>query len=150
MNSQQILPVNQARRRRQKGQSLIESALLSIIFFSLLIGAFDFGQFLFIHQALVERARSAARWGMIDGATNLDSIRNMVLYNQSSTPSSGTTGYFNLTSSMVTVTSTDANTDDWLLTIKIDNYPYSILSPYISGTYYGPGIVVAVPLGRYN
>ena len=150
MTPQQMLPVNPSRRRRQKGQSLIESALLSIIFFSLLIGAFDFGQFLFIHQALVERARSAARWGMIDGATNLDSVRNMVLYNQSATPTSGTAAYFGLTSSMVTVTSTNANTDDWLLTIKIDNYPYSILSPYISGTYYGPGILVAVPLGRYN
>ena len=45
----------------------VEFALIFLIYFSLLLGTFDFGQFLFIHQALVERARWAARWGMISG-----------------------------------------------------------------------------------
>jgi hypothetical protein len=50
------------RRRTSKGNVLVESALIFLMFFSMLIGVFDFGQFLFIHQSLVERVRSAARW----------------------------------------------------------------------------------------
>ena len=34
------------------------------VFFALLLGVADCGQVLFAHQALVERARSAARWGV--------------------------------------------------------------------------------------
>ncbi len=145
-----ILPISRNRRTRQTGAALVEGALLSLVFFVMLVGIFDFGQFLFIHQSLVERARSAARWGMIQGGTNLDGTLNKVLYDQSTVPSGSPSGYFGLTSSMVTVTNSDLNTDNARLTVKIDNYPYSIISPYISGTYTGPGIVVSVPLGMFN
>ncbi len=52
------------KRRSNRGSTMVELTLIFLVFFCLLIGAFDFGQFLFIHQALVERARFAARWGM--------------------------------------------------------------------------------------
>jgi Flp pilus assembly protein TadG len=129
---------------------MVEAALLSIIFFTLLVGAFDFGQFLFVHQALVERARSAARWGAVTGGTDLTGVQNMVLYNQSTAPANGTSTYFGLTTSMVSVTNTDAHTDNYLLTVKITNFPYKMVSPYVTGSYTGPPIVVSVPLGMYN
>ena len=74
------------RRRKNQGNVIIESALIFIVFFGMLIGAFDFGQFLFVHQALVERVRSAARWGAINDATDSAAITNMVLYNQAGAP----------------------------------------------------------------
>ena len=39
------------------GSVILETALIFLVFACLLLGAFDFGQFLFVHQALVERAR---------------------------------------------------------------------------------------------
>ena len=51
------------RKIGSSGHVMIEAAFIFVVFFSMLIGAFDFGQFLFVHQALVERARMAARWG---------------------------------------------------------------------------------------
>ena len=125
---------------------MLEASFIFIVFFSLLIGAFDFGQFLFIHQALVERARWAARWGMAYGGTN-DQITNMVVYGQTS---AGSSGYLGLDTSMVTVTSNNANTWNWNINILLSNYPYKMLSPYIAGSYTGPNILVTVPLGMYN
>src|SRR6266567_4269597 len=87
---------NSRRRRTSKGSVIVETALIFLVFAGMLIGAFDFGPFLFIHQALVERARYAARWGAINNPADSTSITNMVLYNQSTTPPSGTASYFNL------------------------------------------------------
>jgi Flp pilus assembly protein TadG len=139
-----------SRRRRSRGDVLIETALIFIVFAGMMIGTFDFGQFLFIHQALVERARSAARWGAVNDPTNTTSIQNMVLYNQPARPEEGTATYFNLTASNVSVTNPDSGTDQYRLNIRISGYSYNILSLYIAGSYTGPPITVSVPLGKFN
>jgi Flp pilus assembly protein TadG len=141
---------------------MVETAFIFLSFAGMLIGAFDFGQFLFIHQAMVERARSAARWGAINDATDTTSITNMVLYNQAATPASGTASYFNLAAG-----ATDAQgnvtgnvfvknagcspaTDDCALNLQISGYKFTVLSPYIAGSYTGPPVTVSVPLGLYK
>lgn len=134
-------------KANKRGSGMLETALLSMIFSAMLIGTFDFGQFLFVHQALVERARSSARWGALKNGSDLTGTRNMVLYNQPTAPTISPNPYFGLEPSMVTVTLDDANTNDARLTLKIDNYPYKMISPYTAGTYTGPQILVSVPLG---
>ena len=134
-------------KKRQRGSALIETALIFVIFTFMLVGIFDFGQFLFIHQALVERARSSARWGIVNDPTNHTAIQNMVLYNQPTAPAN-TPSYFGLTTDMVQVTNPGSGTDDYHLAVLITNYPYTVLSPYIGGTYIGPNITISIPLGR--
>jgi Flp pilus assembly protein TadG len=133
-------------RKRQRGAVFVETAFIFTTFAFMLIGAFDFGQFLFIHQALVERARSAARWGIVNNPTDTTSITNVVLYNQATDPGN-TTGYFGLTTDMVKVTNPGSG-NDFRLVVFITNYPYTILSPYIGGTYTGPNITVSYPIGQ--
>jgi Flp pilus assembly protein TadG len=137
-------------RRRSKGSVMLEAAFVFIVFATMLIGIFDFGQFLFVHQALVERARYAARWGAVNDPTDSTSITNMVLYNQSSTPAAGTSSYFNLNASNVSVTNPDSGTNNYRLNITISGYTYTILSPYIGATYTGLPITVSVPLGVFD
>jgi Flp pilus assembly protein TadG len=143
-----IMPRVPRRRQTSRGSTILELSFIFLIFFSLLMGAFDFGQFLFLHQALVERARSAARWALLTSPppTNTE-VQNMVLYGQST---AGTNGYFGLTSSTVTVTQSNANTWNWRISVLISNYPYKMFSPYIAGSYTGPNISVTVPLGMYD
>ena len=147
-------PASIARRRASSGHVMIEGAFIFIVFFAMLIGTFDFGQFLFVHQALVERARLAARWGALNDAS-ADQITNMVLFNQTTDP--GTTGYFNMTSSNVTVTPTTDKicvvTDPTVfptlykrVTVQIHDYSYVMLSPYSAGSYNGPNITIAAPV----
>jgi Flp pilus assembly protein TadG len=137
----------EAWRRRRRGSVLVETAFVFTTFAFMVIGTFDFGQFLFIHQALVERARSAVRWGVVHDPTDTTSVQNMVLYNQAKVPNGGK-GYFGLTSSMVQVSNPGSGTNDNRLVVFITNYPYTVLSPYIGGTYKGPNITVSYPLGR--
>jgi len=141
------------RRQRSRGAVLVEMALIYLVFACLLIGAFDFGQFLFVHQALVERARYAARWGAINDPTDTTSITNMVRFFQATDP--GTPAYFNLTDGSsgtgnVKVTNLGSGTDQYRLNVTISGYSFVSLSPYLGGNLTGPPITVSVPLGLYN
>jgi Flp pilus assembly protein TadG len=138
------------RRKTSSGNVIVETALIFLVFACMLLGAFDFGQFLFIHQALVERARYAVRWGAINDPTDATSITNMVLYNQATAPGAGTATYFNLVAANVIVTNPGSGTDDYRLNVQLSGYKYTRLSPYIAGSYTGPQINVSVPLGLYN
>jgi len=136
------------RKKTSGGTVLVETALIFLVFLCLLLGAFDFGQFLFIHQALVERARYAVRLGAITDPTDTAAITNTVLYGQPTSTGGGT--YFNLTAANVFVTSPGSGTDDYRLNLKLSGYKYIILSPYIAGSYTGPQINVSVPLGIFE
>lgn len=139
--------------RRERGSALVEGALICSAFFYLLIGIVDFGQFLFIHQTLSERAREGVRYGVVNDPTDSTSIQNVVLYGQASggsvpaTAQSTDTGIFNVPRSDVTVTATGSATDDYRLTVQIVNYKYTIYSPFIAGSYNGPNILAGLPLG---
>ena len=58
-------------QKQRRGAVLIETGLIFVAFSFMLMGAFDFAQFLFIHQALVDRVRSAARWGAVNDPTTV-------------------------------------------------------------------------------
>jgi hypothetical protein len=122
----------------------VELSLIAIMVFSMVIALIDFGQFLFIHQALTERARSAVRYGLTASPLNTTEVRNMVLYG---TPSAGTYPYMGLTSSMVQVSTTGGNTYDYRLTVKITNYPFKVFTPAIAGSVIGRDIVASLPFG---
>ena len=142
--------ISSLRHRSSKGGAFVEMALIYLVFAIMLIGAFDFGQFLFVHQALVERARFAARWGAINDPTNTASVSNMVRFFQATDPGSGAPSYFNLTDTNVVVTNPGSGTDNYRLNVQISGYSFVTLSPYLSGNLTGPPVTVSVPLGMYN
>src|SRR5262245_18559948 len=109
--------ISQRRQQRSRGGVFVESALIFIVFTVMLMGAFDFAQFLFIHQALVDRSRSAARWGAVTDPSNTTAIQNMVLYNQTTAPIGSSIGVFGLTSDMVSVSTQGSGTDDYRLIV---------------------------------
>ena len=84
---------------------MVEMALTMLVFFTLLIAVLDFGQVLFFHQAMTERATAGARWAVVHSfhATDTSNIKNAVVYN-TATPAAGAKGLFGLTTGMVTVT----------------------------------------------
>jgi TadE-like protein len=50
---------------RERGQSLVETALILAAFMGLLLGMTGIGESLFVRQTLADRAREAARWGAL-------------------------------------------------------------------------------------
>jgi TadE-like protein len=130
--------------KRQRGSAIVELSLILLVVLSLMVGIMDIGQFLYIHQMMTERARGAVRYGASTNPISLTDVQNMVLYGQ--TTGSGP-GIFGLQPGMVSVTMPNEHTDDYRLLIKITDYPYTIFSPLIAGTYTGPDITAALPLG---
>jgi Flp pilus assembly protein TadG len=137
------------RRQTSRGSLVVEFALVGLLFFVILIGIVDFAQFLFIQQAIVERARAAARWGAVTDPADTQAIQNMVLYSKPTVPSGGKASY-GLTADMVSVSKADAGTDNYRLVVQISGYSIRVLSPYIKGSYRGPPISVSVPLGLFG
>ncbi len=141
------------RTRRRHGSAMVEAAFVFLVFVSMLIGIFDFGQFLFIQQTLTERAREAVRYGIVNSPTNAALVQNVVLYGQASggsvpaQPGNGDTGIFNLKRASVVITTPGIATDDYRLLVQIQNYTYNMYSPGIAGSFNGPTITVSLPLG---
>jgi len=127
------------KRRRQRGQALLESALTLLLFLGILIGILDFGQVLFTHQLMVERVRSGARWGSLrawDGTG--DQVANMILYNSPSAPMGVSKGFLGMNRSNISVQYRDGSAgepNDASLSVAIINYDFHLVSPWIAKTF---------------
>jgi hypothetical protein len=130
------------RWRSERGQTLVEGALALLVFFSLLFAVVDCGLVLVSHQTLVERVRSAVRWGVVrpwDGTG--EQVANLILYDQPTEPPAARSGYLGLTRENVQVRyqpSSTGHPDDEILSVAIVNYHYRFLSPWVTQTFVNP------------
>jgi hypothetical protein len=121
-------------RRHQRGQSLIEGTLVMLVFFALLLGVVDFGQVLFAHQSLTERARAAVRWGSLHPEGGPDPVRNWVLYARPE--ASAEVGYLGLRADNVQVSYRgveEASGDVETVHIEIVNFEAPLFAPWWPG-----------------
>ena len=140
-----------SRQTSQRGQTLIEGTFVLLVFFALLFGVIDCGQVLIAHQSLMERVRSAVRWGVVrpwDGTG--EQIANLILYGQPDEPRTSTGGFLGLARANVQVRyqpSLPARPDDEGLSVAIVNYQYHFLSPWLPQTFVNPRpVMVAAPM----
>ncbi len=104
-------------------------------FLSLLLAVADCGQVLFAHQALVERAREASRWGVLHPWQGPDPIVNLVLYGQTQEPAVTGSGYLGMTPANVRVdyqAATPDRPDDEMLSIAVVNFESHLFSPWLA------------------
>jgi len=125
------------KKSARRGQALVESALVTGVFLTLLIGVLDVGQVLFVHQTLVERTRNALRYGAVR-PFDADAIRNMF-------PEGSEEGLFGLLPSMVQVSREDAGTSADRIVIRVTKYPFRFYTPLIAGAYEGKPIIASIP-----
>jgi Flp pilus assembly protein TadG len=133
-------------RNPRKGQAFVESALTMLIFLPVLIGTADFGQFIYCHASLTDRARAAARYGAVHTYTSPGTaIKNFAVYENPSPADGAAPLLFNLTTSLVTATLDDSGTDSARITVTISNYPFSFLSPFMSKSTWYKTIIATEP-----
>ena len=124
-----------SKESKRRGQSLVEAALVLFVFFALLLGIADCGQVLFAHQALVERARSASRWGVLHPWQGPEPIVNLVLYGQTQEPPIAGSGYLGMTPANVRVEyrpATPDRPDDETLSVAVVNFESHLFSPWLA------------------
>ena len=129
--------MSQRHRKQQTGQSLIEGTFVMLVFFALLLGVADFGQAVVAHQSLVERVRSAVRWGTIHNWDGPDPVMNIVLYGQSDAPNPVPAGFLGLKPENIQIRYWGASPerpDDEALTVEITNFETPLYSPWLAGS----------------
>jgi Flp pilus assembly protein TadG len=140
--------------RHNRGQSLVESTLVLLMFFAILLGVIDCGQVLYAHQALVERVRSSVRWGAMhpyDGTGK--QVANLILYNQSDPPGAAAPGFLGLTRANVVVryqAPTAEQPDDERISAAIVNYESHFFTPWIARTIVSPRpVLISEPMSYH-
>jgi Flp pilus assembly protein TadG len=139
-------------RHARRGQALVESAFVLLVFLAFCIGTLDFGQYLYFHQALSERVRAAARYGALNW-TDRTGIQNVALYNDPAGTVNGATAIIpNLTAAMVAVClpgdtgcSNPASTTESRITVTITGYNMTTFNFVFPRSFTNRPIVANIP-----
>jgi len=131
------------RRRRQHGGTLVESTLVLMVMLTLMFSIFDLGYVMFEHHTLLNQARAGARYGSIN-PSDLTAIRNVVMYGQPVHEQGN--GFFGLKSSMVAVQRHNSWTPEDRITITISGYHYTLITPFLAGSFTGRPIAITIPV----
>ena len=135
----------EARPTGQRGQSVIEGLLVLVVLIGMILGVLDFGQMIFLHQTLTERARAAARYAALNPA-DVDGVRNLVLFGNTVAPDDATRSFWGMTAAMVQVARANQNTNEDEMVVTITGYRFQIFSPWIAGSALGRSIVASAPV----
>ncbi|MCU1339853.1 MAG: TadE family protein [Bryobacterales bacterium] len=122
---------------------MVETSLILLVFLMMLIGTIDFGQVLYFHQSLVERARAAARYGAIN-PTDTTGIKNMAVYNVATYGTAPPAVLPGMTTSMVGVQDLGINTPEARIMVTISGYPINFISPYIAQQFNNRPVIVTL------
>jgi hypothetical protein len=130
-------------RKHERGSAMVEASLTLMLFMIMVFSLFDFGFSLYLHQTFASQARLGVRYGAINPG-NLTTIKNMVLYSQTTGSGNGVMG---LSPSSVSVTrsGTQGGADD-RIGITISGYSFSFLTPCYSGGKTGKAITFTIPV----
>ncbi|MGH9875231.1 MAG: TadE/TadG family type IV pilus assembly protein, partial [Pyrinomonadaceae bacterium] len=122
------LPKNfKNRRLTERGGTLIEFAVVSSVFFLMLVGIVAAGNLYYTHNALVEATRRGARFATLNrsGVVSEGAVQNVVVYG-TDTPALGATSLiYNLQTTNVTVDyHSGINLAQGTVTVSITNYSF--------------------------
>lgn len=120
-------------KRRSRGQSLAEAAIVLPVLFLLLFGTLEFGRVLSIQQTLDDAAREGARWSAMPaaGTSVLPSPNDIVTRVQNYLASNG----ISAGSATINVNQTDDISEGGIDTFfsRVDvSVPYDFLTPMLS------------------
>ncbi|MGH9720669.1 MAG: TadE/TadG family type IV pilus assembly protein [Bryobacteraceae bacterium] len=117
--------------RGRKGQAMVEASLVMLVFLAVFIGILDFGQVMYFHQALTERARAAARYAAVNVYTDPgNDTKRVAVFNRPDPPEGTAPIVAGLTIAMVTVTLSGAAGDpNAHIRVDIANFPVTFFTP---------------------
>lgn len=117
------------RRDNERGGTLIEFAVVAVVFFMMLVGIVAAGNLYYTHNALVEATRRGARYAVLNSTGSDTAVSNVVVYG-TPTPAQGATPLvYNLRTTNVTVTYNGMNVAQGTVTVAIQGYSFPFVLP---------------------
>ena len=69
-------------RTSEKGTSMAEFAIISVVFFMMIFGIIEFGRLFYTHNALTDAARRGARYAVVNKEADAECVKNIVVYGE--------------------------------------------------------------------
>jgi Flp pilus assembly protein TadG len=127
----------------EKGQALVEFAMVTLLFFTLVFGIIEFGRALWTWNTIVQATRAGARYAAVEIPTGGDTeIKKVVVYNDPNAGASSKPVVPGLTEANVTVsylkyngTPAASRSVADMIEISVIGYQFNFLA-----SFFGPGI----------
>src|SRR5512137_2661100 len=126
------------RTGRQRGQALVEMALIIVVFLFLFIGIIEFGRAMYTYSAIVQATRAGARSAVVNvrnesDTANRDRAANVVVYGDPDV-SSGTPVLAGLPQARTEVHVVAIETSNGLpisqkVTVRVENFQFHFVLP---------------------
>jgi len=141
------IPVSRKRCSRQRGETLVESALVLVTLLSTILFIMDIGRLMLFQQFYTERARAAVRQAVVNNWSSTD-VANFVAYN-TTTPPAGVhpVGFLGIDPSNVTVTTVGTvGSATQGLQVTVDGITLFAWIPHMSSSYRAPAVTAVMPM----
>jgi hypothetical protein len=123
------------RKKGQRGQTMVESALVFIPLVSMIIFVMDMGRILLLQQYIGERARATVRIAVVNN-WNATEVADYLVYNSTTAPPGGGPGFLGLLTSQVTYSTLGiSGAADYRLQVKVSGVPVLTWIPYMANQY---------------
>ena len=139
-------------RTGERGTTMAEFVIISVVFFMIIFGIIEFGRLLYTHNALTDAARRGARYAVLHDQTTADKacVKKVVVFgeanvNPSTCIETGPPLINGLTEAKVNVTyATDYGTNLGTATVEITNYTFNLSIPFARQTLNMPHYVTTL------
>jgi Flp pilus assembly protein TadG len=146
--------MNNSTKKSEKGQALMEFAMVSLLLFTLIFGIVEFGRALWTWNTITHATRAGARYGAVAIPTSDDGeVIKVVVYNDPNANSSSKPVVPGLTEANVRVRYLKNNgslagnkTTADLIEITVINYQFSFLLPLFGPQISLPSFRTSLPL----
>ena len=119
-------------RKHERGSTLVEFSIAATVFLTAMFSILEFGRALWVHNALADAARRGARYAIVHRAADIESVKNVVVYDN---PAGGTQPVVeNLTTANVTVTYSSFSLNSGTASVGITNYQFQFVLPILDTT----------------
>ena len=136
------------RRHGEKGATMAEFAIISVVFFMIIFAIIEFGRLFYIHNALTDAARRGARYAALHKEVDIACVKNVVVYGETHVDNkcapTGPALINGLTDTNVIVTYEGADADNdpdtdptdygmnlGTVTVEITNYNFNLAIPFV-------------------
>jgi Flp pilus assembly protein TadG len=127
----------------ERGTTLVEFAIALMVFMTAMFAVIEFGRALWVHNALTDAARRGARYAVLNPASDVAGVKNVVVYGD---PAGGTqTTVPNLTPDQVTVTYSNFALNHGTATVSIEGYQFQFVVPIVGTAITMPKYTTTLP-----
>ena len=127
----------------ERGTTLVEFAIALTVFLTAMFAVIEFGRCLWVHNALTDAARRGARYAVLHSNTDVDSVKNVVVYGD---PAGGSQSVVpNLTTANVNVSYDSIAVNKGTATVSITSYQFQFVVPIIGTSITMPSYSTTLP-----